>query len=111
MKRIFIVGGNGKIARHLAPRLVQQGDVPVSLYRQLAQEADLKALGATPIFGDLQTLSPESLAELMHDCDVVVFSAGAGGKGGVETTTAIDGVGLEKSVEAAKLAGISRFIG
>lgn len=110
MKRIFIVGGSGKVARHLAPRLVKQGDEPVSLYRHFDQEPELKALGATPVFGDLEKLSPESLSQLMQGCDAVVFSAGAGGKGGAETTKAIDGIGLEKSVEAAKLAGIKRFI-
>lgn len=110
MKRIFIVGGNGKVARYLAPRLTKQGDHPVSLYRHFDQEPELKALGAEPVYGDLAKLSPESLSQLMAGCDAIVFSAGAGGKGGTENTKAIDGEGLEKSVEAAKLAGISRFI-
>ncbi|KFZ37785.1 NAD-dependent dehydratase [Shewanella mangrovi] len=110
MKRIFVVGGAGKIARYLAPRLAKQGDQALSLYRHFDQEPALKALSAIPVYGDLQKLSPESLALLMDGCDAVVFTAGAGGKGGTATTTAVDGVGLEKSVEAAKLAGIKRFI-
>jgi len=38
-----------------------------------------------------------------------VFTAGAGGAG-VEQTNAIDGRGLETAVNAAKLAGVRRFI-
>ena len=42
--------------------------------------------------------------------DVVVFSAGAGGKGGPEMTNAIDGRGAELAVAAAQKAGIERFL-
>lgn len=41
---------------------------------------------------------------------VTVFSAGAGGRGGPEMTNAIDGRGLELAVDAAKEAGIRRFL-
>jgi len=60
--------------------------------------------------GDLYDASPESLATLMVGVDAIVFTAGAGGKGGQEMTNAIDGRGLEKCVDAARLAGVQRFI-
>lgn len=41
--------------------------------------------------------------------DAIVFSAGAHGTG-PEKTTLIDGKGLEKAAEAARLAGVKRFI-
>lgn len=110
MKKVFIVGGAGKIARHLAQKLSKQGHTPLSLYRQAEQAEELKALGATPIHGDLLKLDAEELAQLMENSDVVVFSAGAGGKGGQEMTNAIDGLGLELAVTAAKQAGIQRFL-
>lgn len=46
----------------------------------------------------------------MAGCDVVVFSAGAGGKGEPSMTQAIDGRGLELAVAAARQAGIQRFL-
>lgn len=110
MSKVFIVGGSGQIARHLAKQLNQQGHTSLSLYRQAEQAEELEALGSTPVHGDLLTLEVGQLAELMTGCDVVVFSAGAGGKGGPEMTNAIDGRGLELSVAAAQQAGIKRFI-
>lgn len=40
--------------------------------------------------------------------DTIVFTAGAGG-GGQQATTAIDGDGVVKAIEAAHLAGVTRF--
>lgn len=110
MQKVFIVGGSGKVARHLAQLLSARGHMPQSLYRHAGQEEDLKALGATPVYGDLLELDVSELAHLMADSDVVVFSAGAGGKGGPEMTNAIDGRGLELTVAAAQKAGIQRFL-
>ncbi|MFD0987374.1 SDR family oxidoreductase [Methyloligella solikamskensis] len=109
MSKVFIVGGAGKVARPLAKMLAEGGHEPLSLYRKPEQREELEALGATPVMGDLAELSESELAELMKGSDAVIFSAGAGGVG-MEVTNAIDGRGLEKSVEAAKLAGIDRFL-
>lgn len=110
MKKIFIVGGSGKIARHLAQQLSASGHTPLSLYRHAEQADELKALGSTPIYGDLLELNVDTLAQLMAGDDVVVFAAGVGGKGGAEMTNAIDGHGLELAVAAAQKAGIQRFL-
>lgn len=110
MKKIFIVGGSGKVARHLAQQLSARGHTPLSLHRHAEQADDLKALGATPVSGDLLTLTVDELALLMAGSNVVVFSAGAGGKGGPEMIDAIDSRGLELAVAAAQKAGIQRFL-
>ncbi|RAI64809.1 NAD-dependent dehydratase [Pseudomonas fluorescens] len=110
MKKVFIIGGAGNVGRRLAQQLVTNGDEPRSLYRNPEQAKELKALGATPVAGSLLDLDAPRLAGLMAGSDVVVFSAGAGGKGGPEMTNAIDGRGLEIAVAASKLAGISRFL-
>lgn len=110
MKQVFIVGGSGKIARSLAQQLSARGHTPQSLHRHAEQAAELKALGAIPVSGDLLKLDVSQLAQLMAGSDVVVFSAGAGGKGGPEMTNAIDGNGLQLSVAAAQRAGIQRFL-
>lgn len=54
-------------------------------------------------------IDPQRLAEAMRGSDAIVFTAGAGGAGS-EMTEAIDGNGVTKSIAAAKLAGIKRFL-
>lgn len=110
MSQVFIVGGSGQIARLLATTLSKGGHQVQSMYRNPSQKEALQALGAKPILGNLLELTPQELSELMKGSDTVVFSAGAGGKGGMEMTDAIDGKGLELSVKAAEKAGIKRFI-
>lgn len=110
MNRISIIGGAGKVGRRLARDLVARGHEPRSLYRKPEQGAELAALGATPVLGNLLELDAAGLAESMAGSDAVVFSAGAGGQGGPEMTNAIDGRGLEVAVAAAQTAGIPRFL-
>ncbi len=110
MKNVFIVGGSGKIARRLAQQLSARGYTPLSLHRHAEQAEELKALGSSPVHGDLLELNVTELAQLMAGSDVVVFSAGAGGKGGPEMTNAIDGRGLKLTVAAAQKAGVRRFL-
>lgn len=110
MSKVFIVGGSGHVGRHLAKQLVTRGHKAWSMHRDPAQAETLKSIGATPVLGDLVKLDVQALANLMADCDAVVFSAGAGGKGGKEMTNAIDGKGLELAVAAAQQANIKRFL-
>ncbi|MGY0633671.1 NAD(P)-binding oxidoreductase [Luteimonas sp. A478] len=67
-------------------------------------------MGAAPVQGNLLELDADGLAQRMAGSDVIVFSAGAGGKGGAEMIDAIDGHGLELAVAAARQAGIQRFL-
>lgn len=109
MQSIFIVGSAGKVGLRLVKKLASMGHDVNGLYRHDEQYSLLKDNGAIAIKGNLTTLTVEQLAEKMAGNDVVVFTAGAGGAG-IEVTNAIDGAGLELSVNAAKRAGIRRFI-
>lgn len=110
MSKVFIVGGAGKVGRRLAQRLSLRGHQTVALHRKPEQAQELQALGARPVLGSLLELDAAGLAQLMAGSDVVVFSAGAGGQGGMEMTAAIDGRGLERAVAAARKAGVPRFL-
>jgi len=110
MSKVFIVGGAGKVARRLAQQLTQCGHQVLALHRHPQQNEPLQALGATPVLGSLLELDASDLGRMMNGCDVVVFAAGAGGKGGMEMTDAIDGHGLELAVAAAREAGVPRFV-
>src|SRR3546814_2299638 len=82
MRKVFIIGGSGKVARRLAQQLAARDHEPRALYRKAEQAGGLEALGAVPVQGDLLELDADGLARRMAGSDVVVFSAGAGGKGG-----------------------------
>lgn len=110
MSNVFIIGGAGKIGRRLSKMLASKGHTSRPLYRSVEQESALRLAGAAPVRGNLIELDSEGLGTLMQGSDVVVFTAGAGGKGGEAMTNAIDGEGLEKAVAAAQRVGISRFI-
>lgn len=110
MTQVFIVGGAGNIGRRLAQQLSTRGHRALALHRSAEQTATLQQLGATPVQGNLLELDEAALAQLMAGSEVVVFSAGAGGKGGPEMTNAIDGRGLELAVAAAKRANVRRFL-
>lgn len=110
MKDVFIVGGAGKIGRELGQQLTRAGVTARALCRTAEQEASLQQQGIQAVRGDLVALNEQQLTGLMQGCGVVVFTAGAGGKGGEAMTNAVDGDGLAKSVAAAQQAGIKRFI-
>ncbi|WP_378943961.1 NAD(P)H-binding protein [Paracoccus sp. R86501] len=108
MAHIFIVGGAGQIARHMTPQLIANGNRVSSLYRHDEQHDQLADLGATPVKGDLTQISVQDMAAMLDDVETVVFAAGAGGAG-QELTKAVDGEGFEKTVAAAKEAGVKRI--
>ncbi|KAA9001486.1 NAD(P)H-binding protein [Stenotrophomonas cyclobalanopsidis] len=110
MSQVFIVGAAGKVGRSLAQQASARGHRVLALHRAQEQAAELTALGARPVQGDLLQLDVAALAAKMQGCDVVVFSAGAGGKGGASMTDAIDGRGLELAVAAAQAAAVPRFL-
>jgi uncharacterized protein YbjT (DUF2867 family) len=108
--KVFIVGIAGGVGSRLARRLVAAGDEVDGLYRRPEQGERLAADGVSATLGDLVELTPEELAGLIRGSDVLVFSAGAGGEGGPEATTAIDGTGLTTAIAAARLAGVRRLL-
>jgi uncharacterized protein YbjT (DUF2867 family) len=110
MSRVFVVGAAGKVGRRFVRQLAERGHQALALHRNPEQTGELEALGAIPVSGSLLELDVSGLARLMAGSDVVVFSAGAGGKGGVEMTDAIDGRGLELAVASAQKAAIERFL-
>jgi len=109
MAQVFIIGAAGKVGRHLVKQLADRGHRVLALHRRAGQGAELGALGATPVTGDLTSIDVGALAGQMAGSDVAVFTAGAGGAG-VEVTNAIDGRGLELAVDAARQAGVRRFL-
>lgn len=109
MPRVIIIGGHGKVALHLARLLTQRGDEVSSVFRNPDHRGAVAATGATAILADAAALSTADFVELLRGHDAVVWSAGAGG-GSRESTFALDRDAAIRSIDAAKAAGVSRYI-
>jgi uncharacterized protein YbjT (DUF2867 family) len=110
MTRVAIIGAHGKVAQQLMRLLYDQNDDFVGVVRGEEHAEDIYRLGGEGIRLDIETADAEQLAQVIAGCDVVVFSAGAGGGSGVERKRTVDFGGSVKSADAAQLAGIRRFI-
>ncbi len=108
MSNIFLIGATGGVGSRLGPKLVDAGHTVKGLHRKPDQADGLRDQGVEPVFGNIIDMSADDLASALQGCDVAVFSAGAAGSGR-DKTTAIDGEGPEKLVEAARAAGVKRI--
>jgi uncharacterized protein YbjT (DUF2867 family) len=110
MKNILIIGAHGKIGRILSKRLSESTNYqPTAFIRKESQKSDFKSEGLNFVVGNLEE-SVADLKEKFDGCDAVVFTAGSGGSTGAEKTLAIDLDGAVRTMEAAKAAGIKRFV-
>lgn len=109
MARIALIGGHGKVALLAEPLLVDAGHSVSAIIRNPDHRADIEATGATPVVADVETMDTEALTQLLGDHDVVVWSAGAGG-GKPDRTYAVDRDAAIRSMDAAKAAGIKRYV-
>lgn len=106
--RVFIIGVSGAVGSLLAESLITRGDDVAGLVRRHQQRTELSARGIETHVAELADLTADSLAPLLSESDVVVYTAGSNG-GTREVTAAIDGEGVVMALEAALLAGVSRF--
>lgn len=108
MSNVFIIGATGGVGSRLGPLLVDAGHQVTAFHRKPDQASQLSDAGMTPHLGDITKITSEELAGATKGSEVIVFSAGAAGSG-AEQTSAVDGEGVIKTIEAAKANGISRI--
>ncbi|WP_193104004.1 NAD(P)H-binding protein [Brachybacterium sp. FME24] len=107
--KVFIIGVSGAIGSLLAGNLIDRGDEVAGLVRRHDQRTELSARGIEVDVAELADLTADSLVPLLTGADAVVYTAGSNG-GTREVTAAIDGEGVVTALEAAGLAGVSRFV-
>ncbi|MDI9894513.1 NAD(P)H-binding protein [Rhodococcus sp. IEGM 1381] len=107
--KTFIIGAAGGIGSRLSTILTARGDTVSGMIRNPDHRDLVESTGATAVFGDLIDNDVATLATAFAGHDAVVFSAGAHGTG-MDKTTLIDGKGLEKAADAARSAGVERFV-
>ena len=105
---VLVAGGHGKIALRLLRLLAAEGHRARGLIRKPEQAADLEALGAVAVLGDLE--ADPSLAGYVQGADVVVFAAGAGPGSGPERKRTVDLGGAVKLADAALAVGVRRYV-
>lgn len=107
MSHVFVIGSTGGVGSRLIPKLIEAGHTVTGLHRKPEQAESLHAMGSQAHLGDIIDMSVEDLAAATKGCDLIVFSAGAAGSG-PDRTTAIDGGGVIKMIDAAKANSITR---
>jgi uncharacterized protein YbjT (DUF2867 family) len=107
--RIAIIGGHGKVARHVTPLLISAGHDVSSIVRNPDHAEDIRTWGATPVVTDIEQLDVTGLANLFAGHDAIVWSAGAGG-GSPARTYAVDRDAAVRSIAAAERAGVRRYV-
>src|SRR5689334_17922493 len=109
MGTILIVGAGGRLGGVVARRLLAEGTPVRALSRTPAKLADLRALGADVVAGDLR--DPGSLARACAGVDVVLAAAHAFvGNAGGNVPTAVDDAGNRHLMDAAQAAGVRHFV-
>ena len=72
--KAFVTGGSGFIGRKIILRLLERGYQVTTLVRSPEKAADLAAIGADIVYGDVTEMA--SLRAGMRGCDVVFHTAG-----------------------------------
>lgn len=108
MSNIFLIGATGGVGSRLGPKLVEAGHNVKGLHRKPEQAGDLRDQGVEPVHGNIIDMTADDIASAMKGCDTAIFSAGAAGSGR-DKTTAIDGEGPEKLIDAARATGVNRI--
>ncbi|KZV79817.1 NAD(P)-binding protein [Exidia glandulosa HHB12029] len=97
--RVVVIGGAGKVSLLFAARASKSYEV-ISLHRSAEQRATVEATGAQSVVFDVEKATVSDIAQKLEGAKVVVWSAGAGGKGGEDRTKAVDFEAAVKTFDA-----------
>lgn len=108
-QRIVILGGHGKAALLLAPKLDSNGFAVEAVIRNPDQRSEVEKACGQPVILDMETASVDDFAQLFGGAAAIVFAAGAGG-GSPERTRAVDREAAIRTMQAAEQAGVKRYV-
>lgn len=118
--KVLLLGGHGKIALHLTPILLSKSWNVTSVVRNPDHESEILKLGENKpgkvqvlvdSLDDVDTIDRANSVLDKVNPDIVVFSAGAGGKGGPSRTKAVDEVAAKYYISAsAARPSIKKFL-
>lgn len=105
---ILVVGANGVLGRETVRQLLAVGERVRAAARFPGSVADLKQLGAEVVHADL--IDPVSLASACNGIDVVLAAAHSVMGVGKYASDRVDDAGHRALIDAAKVAGVKRFV-
>jgi nucleoside-diphosphate-sugar epimerase len=104
--KIFLTGGSGFVGGAVAKSFSPRHSI-VALSRSEKSDTVLKALGAVPVRGDLETVP----APMLAGCGAVIHAAAFVEEWGpISAYETINVAGTERLLKAARAAGVKRFI-
>jgi nucleoside-diphosphate-sugar epimerase len=107
--KAFVTGGSGFVGKHLLKMLHQRGYTVKALARSEQAAKQVRDLGAEVVYGDL--LNEQAMTQGMLSCDVVFHVAGQIQMwGSYKAFYENNVVGTERTLVAAQLAGVKRFV-
>lgn len=108
--KVLVVGANGQIGKHLVTQIQTNDSLKArAMIRSEEQAAFFENLDAETIVVDLEE-DIESIASAAKGVNAIVFTAGSGPHTGKDKTIMVDLDGAIKTIEAAKLADVKRFV-
>jgi uncharacterized protein YbjT (DUF2867 family) len=106
--KILIVGSTGVLGRETTRQLLAAGHKVRAMTRDTSKAADLAAMGAEVVEGDL--IDPVSLHNACRGIDAVLAAAHQLMGTGKYSSAAVDDSGHRALIDAARAAGVKHFV-
>lgn len=104
--KVLVIGANGNTGLRVIKRLASGSHEPVAMIRNPADREKFDKLGVPTVLADLEY----PIDHAVQGCDAIIFAAGSGGKTGKDKTVLIDHIGAIRSMVAAQVNGVRRYI-
>ncbi|TDL30825.1 SDR family oxidoreductase [Jeotgalibacillus sp. S-D1] len=109
--KVLVIGANGQVGKHLVSQIQKTDELEAkAMIRKQEQASYFEDLGAETVLADLEKDDADAIAKAADGVDAIVFTAGSGPKTGSDKTILIDLDGAVKTIEAAKKAGVKRYV-
>ncbi len=104
--KVLVIGANGNTATRVIRRLAESNHDPVAMIRNPSHRAKFDKLGVPTVLADLEY----PIDHAVQGCDAIIFAAGSGGKTGKDKTVLVDHIGAIRSMVAAQVNDVHRYI-
>lgn len=104
--KVLVIGANGNTATRVIQRLAGSDHDPIAMIRNPSHRAKFDKLGVPTFLADLEY----PIDHAVQGCDAIIFAAGSGGKTGKDKTVLIDHIGAIRSMVAAQVHNVPRYI-
>lgn len=105
---VALIGGTGFIGGYLVEALLAAGDTPSLLVRPASRPRAARHAQCRQVPGDVADAA--SLRELLAGADAVIYNIGILRESPGSSFDAMQRQGVERTIEAAKAAGVQRFL-